>query len=80
MTGRFELYESVKAILVNDLQLSEIEVTPKAKCADIGLDSLAVTELAAVLWTRLKVEVADYELLDAATVEDVVRLIEGRTK
>ncbi|MEE1802288.1 MULTISPECIES: phosphopantetheine-binding protein [unclassified Streptomyces] len=72
------MYEVLKGILVDGLQMREEDVVPTAGREEVGLDSLAAVELAALLHTRLGVEIHDYELLDAATVADIGRLLEER--
>jgi len=70
------VYELLKTILVDELHMCAADVRPTASRADVGLDSLAVVELAAALNSRLGIAVKDYEVLEAETVGDVVRLIE----
>jgi acyl carrier protein len=72
------VYDVLRTILVDDLQLRAEDVLPGAGRAEIGLDSLAAVELVAVLRSRLGILVKDYEVLQAATVADVARLIEQR--
>jgi acyl carrier protein len=72
------MYEVVKEILVDDLQMREGDVVPTASREEVGLDSLTAVELAALLKKRLGVEIDDYELMDAATVADVASLVEER--
>ncbi|MFG2115864.1 acyl carrier protein [Streptomyces sp. NPDC048718] len=68
----------IKDILVNELHIREEDVVPTATREEVGLDSLAVLELATALNERLGIEVYDYELLDAGTVADVARLVAER--
>ncbi|MFJ1647796.1 acyl carrier protein [Streptomyces sp. NPDC088258] len=72
------MYEVLKGILVDDLQMREEDVVPTAGRAEVGLDSLTAVELAALLHSRFGVEIHDYELLDAATVGDIGRLLAER--
>ncbi|GAA3507059.1 acyl carrier protein [Streptomyces showdoensis] len=72
------MYEVLKDILVSELQVREEDVLPTATREEVGLDSLAVLELATALHERLGIEVQDYELLDAGTLADVARLIAER--
>jgi acyl carrier protein len=72
------VYDALKAILVNDLQVRADDITPTASCVEVGLDSLTVIELASALRTRLSIEIHEYELQELATVGEVVRLMEGR--
>lgn len=70
--------EMLLAILVDSFQVPAEEVRPGATREEIGLDSLAVLELAEVLTRRLGVEIYDYELLDTVTVADVAALVTER--
>jgi acyl carrier protein len=73
------MYELLKTIMIEDLQLKADEVSPDASREDAGLDSLAVVELSMVLSRRLGVEIGDDELLELDTVADIARLIQQRT-
>jgi acyl carrier protein len=72
------VYEVLKGILVDDLNLRTEDVTPTASRVEVGLDSLTAVELSSVLNSRLGIEVHDYELLELTTVGDVARLVEER--
>lgn len=72
------MYEVLKEILVNDIHLREADLTPTAGCAEVGLDSLTAVELSSVLSSRLGIEIHEYELLELATLGDIVRLMEQR--
>jgi acyl carrier protein len=73
------MYELLKTIMSEDLQLDVAEVSPDASREDAGLDSLAVIELSMVLSRRLGIDIADNELLELNTVADIAQLIEQRT-
>ncbi|MFJ8001344.1 acyl carrier protein [Streptomyces sp. NPDC096310] len=72
------MYEELKGILVDDLQVRAEDIAPTAGREQIGLDSLAAVELAALLSDRYGVEIHDYELLEAGTVADVADLVAQR--
>lgn len=72
------MYETLKTILVDDLQVRAEDITPTSKCVDVGLDSLTMVELASVASSRLGIEVHDYELRELATVGDIARLMAVR--
>lgn len=72
------MYELLKGILIHDLQMRADDVVPTATRTEVGLDSVAMVELATVLSTRLGFEIHDYELMEAATVADVAHLVEER--
>jgi acyl carrier protein len=73
------MYELLKTIMIEDLQLKADEVSPDASREDAGLDSLAIVELSMVLSRRLGIDIADSELLELDTVADIAKLIEQRT-
>jgi acyl carrier protein len=73
------MYELLKTIMIEDLQLDVAGVYPGASREDAGLDSLAVVELSIVLSRRLGVDITDDELLELKTVADIAQLIEQRT-
>jgi acyl carrier protein len=73
------MYELLKTIMIEDLQLNASEVSPAASLDDAGLDSLAVVELSMALSRRLGVDITDDELLELKTVADIADVIEKRT-
>lgn len=72
------MYEDLKGILVEDLQVRAEDVDPAATREQVGLDSLAVLELASVLGDRFGIEIHDYELIEAGTVGEIARLVGDR--
>jgi acyl carrier protein len=72
------VYEALKIVLVEELQMGAADLTPAAGCAEVGLDSLTAAELSAALKSRLDIEIHDYELLELTTLEDVARLMAER--
>jgi acyl carrier protein len=72
------MYDVLRGILVDDLQMKAEDVSPTAGREEVGLDSLVAVELSALLRGRLGIEIDDYELMDADTVADVARLMEQR--
>lgn len=56
------------------------DVVATADRAEVGLDSLTVVELSALLSQRLDIEVSDYELLELATVGDIADLVAERCR
>lgn len=75
---RPQVYEDLKGILVDDLQMRAEDVVPTAGREQVGLDSLAAVELATLLGDRYGVEIHDYELLEADTVADIADLVAER--
>ncbi|GII64832.1 hypothetical protein Skr01_49170 [Sphaerisporangium krabiense] len=73
------MYEVLKTILVEDLQLHDVDVRPDVDREGAGLDSLAMVELSMILSKRFQIEISDDELMGASTVADIVRLMEERS-
>jgi acyl carrier protein len=73
------MYELLKTIMTEDLQLDASVVSPGASREDAGLDSLAIVELAMVLSERHGIPITDDELLELKTVADIAQLMEQRT-
>ena len=73
------MFDTLKDMLVSKLKVTPETVTPDATREDIELDSLAVVELSLVLEKELGLTISDDELLEAATVGDMVRLMEERS-
>ena len=74
------MYELLKTIMIEDLQLDAAGVYPGASREEAGLDSLAVVELSIVLSQRLGVDITDDELLELRTIAEIAQLIEQRTE
>ncbi|WP_431780403.1 acyl carrier protein [Streptomyces chumphonensis] len=72
------MYEQLKTILITDLHVAEDDVRPEATREEAGLDSLAMVELSMAIGKRLGLDVSDDELLEAATVGELARLVEER--
>ncbi|MEU4428414.1 acyl carrier protein [Actinoplanes sp. NPDC024001] len=73
------MFDVLKRILVDDMQMRAEDITPAVKRTEVGIDSLAVTELATVLNSRLGIEIHDYELLELCTVGDIADLLHERS-
>ena len=72
------MYETLKTILVNDMQLMEEDIRPEASFDEAGLDSLTVVELSIVLGKRYGVEISDDELIESGTVAGIADLMAQR--
>jgi acyl carrier protein len=73
------MYELLKTIMIQDLQLDAAGVHPGASREDAGLDSLAVVELSMVLSERHGIPVTDDELFELKTLAQIVQLMQQRT-
>lgn len=74
------MYEELRTLLIDDLQLDESALRPETGREEVGLDSLAVVELSMLLSERYQVDISDEELLEAATVADIADLLEQQLK
>lgn len=72
-------FEQLKDILVKNLKVAPELITSEATWQDLEMDSLAMVELSLMLEQELGVGIADEELLELATIGDLVGLLEQRT-
>lgn len=71
-----EIFERVKEIIVNQLDVDESQVTMEASFADdLDADSLDVVELVMELEDEFDMEIADEEAEKIVTVGDAVEYI-----
>jgi len=71
----------VKKVIVEQLDVSEEEVTPEASFVDdLGADSLDVVELVMGLEEEFDIEIPDEDAEKIARVADAVNYIEEKTK
>lgn len=73
-------FDRVKKVVVEQLDVSEEEVTPQASFVeDLGADSLDVVELVMGLEEEFDIEIPDEDAEKIATVKDAVSYIESKT-
>ena len=71
-----EVFEKVKGIIVDQLQVAEASVTLEASFIDdLGADSLDLVELIMALEEEFDIEIPDSDAEKVATVNDVVEYI-----
>jgi acyl carrier protein len=74
-------FERVRKVIVEQLDVSEEEVTPEASFVDdLGADSLDVVELVMGLEEEFDIEIPDEDAEKIARVQDAVKYIEEKTK
>ena len=73
--------ERVKTIIVEQLGVDEVEVTPTASFVDdLGADSLDTVELVMAFEENFGIEIPDEDAEKIATVKDAVDYIEKHAK
>ena len=72
-----DLFEQVKEVIVEQLNVAPEEVKPEAKFVeDLGADSLDVVEMIMALEEKFEIEIPDSEAEKIQTVQDVVDYIQ----
>ena len=73
------MFEKLKALLVEELQIDENEITMEAELTgDLGINSLELADLVYACEEKFGVEIADDDLRTFITVGDVVRYLEAK--
>lgn len=74
------IFEKVKAIVVDQLGISAGDVTPEASFVDdLGADSLDVVELVMAFEEEFDLRISDEEAEKISTVKDAVEYIADQT-
>ena len=72
------MFEQIKDLLVEELQVNPDEVTPDAELVnDLGINSLELADLVLLCEERFNVTIDDEDLHNFITVGDVVRYVEA---
>ena len=72
-----DVFEKVKKILCNQLDLEEEQVTEEAEVIeDLGADSLDIVDLVMTLEEEFDTEIPDEDIENLKTVGDIVKYIE----
>jgi acyl carrier protein len=79
MSSSGDVAENVKRIIVEQLGVSEEEVTPEASfIEDLGADSLDIVELVMALESEYEMEISDEDAEKIQTVNDVISYVKER--
>jgi acyl carrier protein len=71
------MFERVKKILVDTLNVDEAAITPEAELEkDLGINSLDVYELVVNFEEEFNIEIEDEAARTFVTVEDIVKFLE----
>ena len=75
------VFEEVKKIVLEKLEVRESQVIPEAKFVDdLGADSLDVVEMIMTIEEEFGIEISDEDAEGLLTVKDVVDYIQGRPR
>ena len=73
------MFETLKNILVEELQLDPEEITPEAELAnDLGINSIELADLIMLCEDKFDITIDDEDLHRFLTVGDVVEFLESR--
>ncbi len=71
-----EIFEKVKSLISEQLDVEEEKITLETTFEDIDADSLDVVELVMALEEEFNLEIADEEVEQIKTVGDIINYIE----
>ena len=75
------MFEKLKAILVDELQIDEADITLEAELSgDLGINSIELADLVMLCEDTFKVEIKDENISSLTTVGDVVSYLEKIAK
>lgn len=71
------MFDKVKSILVDELQLKEADITPEAELVnDLGINSLELADLIMVCEEKFNIEIKDEDIRKFTTVGDICAYLE----
>ena len=74
------MFEKVKAILMDELQIDEADITLEAELSgDLGINSIELADLVMLCEDNFKIEIKDDDIPSLVTVGDVVAYLEAKT-
>ncbi|MGI5822845.1 MAG: acyl carrier protein [Dethiobacteria bacterium] len=71
-----DVFDKVKTLIVEQLDVDEDKVTPKTTFEDLDADSLDVVELVMALEEEFDFEISDETVENIKTVADIINYIE----
>jgi len=75
------MFETLKKILVDELQLDPDEITPEAELAnDLGINSIELADLIMLCEDKFEIEIEDDDIHKFITINDVVKYLEQQQK
>ncbi|MFA6948046.1 MAG: acyl carrier protein [Eubacteriales bacterium] len=71
------MYDTLRDMLVSDLQVDEADITPEAELQnDLGINSLELADLVLACEEKFNIEIKDEDIHNFVTVNDVVNYLE----
>lgn len=75
------MFEKLKEILVDELQIEEELITPDAELTnDLGINSIELADLVMLCEDKFNIEINDDNIGNFVTIGDVVEYLEGLQK
>lgn len=75
------MYEKLKAILIDELQIDEADISLEAELSgDLGINSIELADLVMLCEDTFKIEIKDEDITSLVTVGDVVNYLEKVAK
>ena len=72
------MFETLKNILVEELQLDADEIKPESELAnDLGINSIELADLVMLCEDKIGIEIEDEDIHKFVTIEDVVSYLEA---
>ncbi len=75
------MYEKIKALLVEELQVDADDITPDSKLStDLGINTIELADLIMLCEDKFGIEIRDEDIHKFVTVGDVVKYLEELVK
>lgn len=75
------MFEELKNLLVDELQIDENDITPDAELVgDLGINSIELADLVMICEDKFDIEIDDNDIQNFTTVKDVVDYLESIKK
>lgn len=72
------MFEKLKELLVEELQIDEADITLDAKLStDLGINSIELADLVMLCEEKFNIEIDDVDIHNFVTVKDVVNYLEN---
>ncbi len=75
------MFEKIKEILVDELQIKESDITPEAELVnDLGINSLELADLIMVFEETFDLEISENDIRKFLTVGDIVNYLSEKAE